>query len=116
MLIAGLLYEQVALSRQLFVMLIVGLQPQQIAISSQLFQDGITLYNGLVNYRVTMVAQAPGGTPSVAFMELLANTPPSGGTCSVSPLTGTSSTTQFTIICSGWTHPLGIQQYQFMSK
>jgi len=93
-------------------MLIVGCQSQAIAISIQLFQDN----KDLLNYRLGVVAQSPGGAAGVAYIELLVNTPPTGGSCWVIPTSGTSVETMFYIHCSGWTDSNGIQQYQFISK
>jgi len=63
-----------------------------------------------------VAARRLGSADSIAFIELFVNTAPSGGTCTVSPLNGTSSETQFTITCSDWTDTNGIKQYQFLRK
>ena len=45
-------------------------------------------------------------------MDFLINTPPNNGTCSITPLTGTTSTV-FTLDCSQWMDIHGIKDYSF---
>ena len=89
-----------------------GCQSQDIVILVKLFQD----FQSIMNFRLGIVAQVPGGTAGIAYIEILANTPPSGGTCSVTPRTGTALQTLFYIFCSGWADSNGIKLYQFNSK
>jgi len=89
-----------------------GCQSQAIAILAKLFDD----MKYVLNYRLGVVVQSSGGAVCVAYIELLVNTPPTGGTCSVTPTSGTSAQTMFFCNCSGWTDPNGIQQYQLNSE
>ena len=56
------------------------------------------------------------GEYGLSFVELELNTAPAGGSCAVSPLTGVSMQTVFTVTCTGWTDVDGILSYQFFSK
>jgi hypothetical protein len=47
-----------------------------------------------------------------ASMDFLINTPPSNGTCSITPITGTTSTV-FTLDCSQWMDIHGMKDYSF---
>ena len=61
-----------------------------------------------------MVFLFPTETSSSA-LNFVANQPPQNGSCSVSPLSGTTSTV-FTISCPQWQDPDGIKDYSFYSE
>jgi hypothetical protein len=48
-------------------------------------------------------------------LSFVINQPPTNGSCSITPLNGTTSTS-FTIICSHWQDPDGIKDYSIYSK
>jgi hypothetical protein len=52
---------------------------------------------------------------SSSALNFLINQPPQNGSCSISPLNGTTSTL-FTIVCSNWFDEDGIQDYSFYGK
>lgn len=56
------------------------------------------------------------GANGVSFLDFELNTAPEGGSCTVSPLTGVSMQTLFTISCTDWNDVDGVLTYQFFSK
>jgi hypothetical protein len=76
--------------------------------------DDLFLSNPSIDYwRFEVVYSFPTDTSSSA-LNFLINQPPQNGSCSISPLNGTTSTL-FTISCSNWQDPDGIQDYSFAS-
>ena len=76
-------------------------------ISTKLDSPGIVLekVNSLesnVKYRLLVTTQADGVAEGVASYDFTTNSPPSGGTCNVSPTVGTALETEFRFTCSGW--------------
>jgi len=93
-----------------------GCQSRKIAVSEQLFQDGFVLFKGLTQYRAGVVVTKSSGEQGMSFLDLELNTAPTGGSCTVSPLSGVSTKTLFTVSCTGWNDVNGILTYQFFSK
>ena len=56
------------------------------------------------------------GEQGMSFLDLELNTAPKGGSCSISPLTGVSTQTLFTVSCADWNDVDGVLTYQFFSK
>lgn len=56
------------------------------------------------------------GSTGVAYIELLVNTAPTKGSCSVDPSSGMSTVDDFQITCSGWEDADGVNLYEFFSK
>ena len=52
---------------------------------------------------------------SVGLINFMINSPPSNGSCSIYPLSGTT-TTLFNITCFNWFDEDGIKDYSFYSK
>jgi hypothetical protein len=52
---------------------------------------------------------------SSSALSFIINQPPTNGSCSVTPLNGTTSTS-FTITCSHWQDPDGIKDYSIYSE
>ena len=88
----------------------------EISVSPTLFSDGYLLWRELDTYRVTLVAVLPDGSKGQADIIVHVNDYPSGGTCDISPKDGYNLDTVFTVTCTNWTDPQGIQQYQFYGK
>ena len=72
------------------------------------------LANPAIDYwRFEVLCSLPSTTGSSA-LNFVINQAPQNGSCSVSPLAGTTST-WFTIACSQWQDPDGIKDYSFYS-
>ena len=72
------------------------------------------LANPAIDYwRFEVLYSLPSATGSSA-LNFVINQAPQNGSCSVSPLAGTTST-WFTITCSQWQDPDGIKDYSFYS-
>jgi len=93
-----------------------GCQSREIAVSERLFQDGFVLFKGLTQYRAGVVVTTASGEEGMSFMDFELNTAPTGGSCAVSPLSGVSTQTLFTLSCTGWNDVDGVLTYQFFSK
>ena len=74
------------------------------------------MFKGLTQYRAGVVVTTPTGEEGTSFLDFELNTAPTGGSCTVSPLTGVSTVTLFTVSCTGWNDVDGILTYQFFSK
>jgi len=97
-------------------MCVTGCQSREIAVSERLFQDGFILYKGLTEYRAGVVVTTASGAYGVSFLDFELNTAPAGGSCTVSPLSGVSMQTLFTVSCTDWNDVDGVLAYQFFSK
>ncbi|XP_048575605.1 uncharacterized protein LOC5520271 isoform X3 [Nematostella vectensis] len=64
-------------------------------------------------YRLTVTISAPGLVPGVSSYDLETNSPPTGGTCEVTPTQGFVLETVFTLKCQGWTDLDNPLVYQF---
>jgi hypothetical protein len=77
--------------------------------------NNLFLDNPLVVYwRFGVVYTFVSGTSSSAISFVM-NQPPQNGSCSISPLNGTTSTL-FTIVCSNWSDKNGIKDYSFYGE
>ena len=74
------------------------------------------MFKELTEYRVGVTVTTPSGDQGTSYLDFELNTAPTGGTCSISPLSGVSAQTLFTISCSDWFDVDGILTYQFFSK
>lgn len=83
-----------------------------IAIHSELF----ALFPNVTEYQVTITATTTNGATATAYTNLLINTPPKDGTCSISPTVGIVRQTTFTIDCNNWVDSDGIVEYQSFCK
>jgi len=63
-----------------------------------------------------MTVTTASGEEGISFLDFELNTAPTGGNCTVSPLTGVSTQTMFKVSCSGWNDDDGVLTYQFYSK
>lgn len=92
-----------------------GLNSEKIAFPTTMFDDGFRLFQDLTNYRFEVSLTPPQGTgqKGTAYIEVLINTWPKGGNCTISPKRGTSSMTKFDLNCQGWEDEDGIKIYQF---
>jgi len=97
-------------------LVLLGCRSRKIAISERLFRDGFVLYKELTEYRVGVVVTTVSGEKGMSFLDFELNTAPTGGSCSVSPVSGFSTQTPFTVSCTDWNDADGILTYQFFSK
>lgn len=93
-----------------------GCNSQQIAVSSSLFVNGFTLWNGQLSYRVGVVVTNADGDQGSSFINFMLNAPPQNGNCTVSPVSGESALTKYTISCFDWFDTNGVANYQFFSE
>jgi hypothetical protein len=77
-------------------------------------EDLLLVYSTIKYWRFEVIYTV-GLMKSVGLVDFMINAPPSNGSCSISPLTGTT-TTLFTITCSNWFDEDGIKDYLFYSK
>jgi len=71
-------------------------------------------YSTIIYWRFEVIYSV-GSIKSIGLINLMINSPPINGTCSIYPLHGTI-TTLFTINCSNWFDENGIKDYSFYSK
>lgn len=77
--------------------------------------NNLFLGNPQVSYwRFEVVYSFVSGTSS-STISFVMNQPPQNGSCSISPLNGTTSTL-FTIVCSSWLDKNGIKDYSFYGE
>jgi len=95
---------------------VTGCQSRKIAISERLFTDGFVMFKGLTQYRAGVQVTTQSGEQGMSFLDFELNTPPVSGSCIVSPLTGVTIQTLFTVSCANWNDDDGILMYQFFSK
>ncbi len=76
--------------------------------------DDLFLSNPSINYWRFEVVYSFSTDKSSSALNFVINQPPQNGSCSISPLNGTTSTL-FTISCSNWQDEDGIQDYSFYS-
>jgi len=95
---------------------VTGCQSPEIAVSERLFQDGFVMFKGLTAYRAGVVVTTASGEYGMSFLDFELNTTPRGGSCTVSPLTGVSMQTMFTVLCTDWKDVDGVLTYQFFSE
>ena len=75
-------------------------------ISTRLSSTTLVTYPGVlmpnVQYKFVLIAKRQGGHPGYSEYQVTTNSPPTGGTCSVSPSSGVTLTTEFTFTCTDW--------------
>jgi len=74
------------------------------------------MFKELTHYRAGMTVTTASGEQGTSFLDFELNTAPTGGTCSISPLSGVSTQTLFTVSCADCRDVDGILTYQFFSK
>ena len=84
---------------------VLGMNTSNITTTSDLFVN-----NPQVNLWKFQVVYTFLSTTSISALSFMRNQPPYGGSCSISPLNGTT-TTVFTIFCSNWIDTNGIKDY-----
>jgi len=84
------------------------------ATSSNLILNPDSLSAGQ-EYKVDIdVTNTATGAKGTSHIKVKTNSPPSGGTCAVSPTTGLTLTTKFTVTCDGWADDtIGALSYGF---
>ena len=65
-------------------------------------------------YKFILTAQRPGGYRGYSEYHVTSNSPPVGGVCNVSPLSGITLATEFTFACDNWQDPDPQLQYEFI--
>ena len=65
-------------------------------------------------YKFILTAQRQGGYPGYSEHHVITNSPPAGGTYSVSPSSGVTLTTEFNFTCSNWQDPDLPLQHEFI--
>ncbi|KAK3089119.1 hypothetical protein FSP39_001015, partial [Pinctada imbricata] len=85
-----------------------GVNSDNIAVSTDLFDQK----PNVLRYEVEVIATRIGTSDwGMAQMKLRINSPPSGGSCTVSPLVGEALNDNFTVSCPGWSDTDGIKLY-----
>ena len=74
--------------------------------------NALFLNNSQILYWRFEVVYSFVSTQSSSALDFMINPPPQNGSCSISPLNGTTSTL-FTVDCSNWFDENGIQDYSF---
>ena len=69
--------------------------------SSSIVIKGNTLDGGK-NYRLVVFVQTTDGTPGMSAHDISSASPPTNGTCSITPAEGVSLNTDFNLSCSYW--------------
>jgi hypothetical protein len=77
-------------------------------------KDLLLVYSTIKYWRFEVI-YISGSMKSIGLIDFMINSPPSNGSCSINPMTGTT-TTLFTITCSNWFDEDGIKDYLFYSK
>lgn len=68
---------------------------------------------GGTTYRCTVTVNTPGFSSSYSEYTITTNSPPEGGQCSISPLSGEALVTSFSLSCTGWSDTEAPLKYQF---
>ena len=76
--------------------------------------NNLFLSNPLIEYWRFEVVYSFSSETSFSALNFVINQPPENGSCSISPLNGTTSTL-FTISCPNWIDSNGIKDYSFYS-
>ena len=66
-----------------------------------------------IRYRFILTAQRPGGYRGYSEYHVTSNSPPVGGVCNVSQISGVALITEFTFACDNWQDPDLQLQYEF---
>ena len=69
--------------------------------------------NGGKNYRLAVFVQTKGGQLGMSVHDISTASPPTGGTCSITPSNGTSLKTVFNLSCSDWKSDSTPLSYRF---
>jgi hypothetical protein len=77
-------------------------------------EDLLLIYSTIKYWRYEVI-YTTGFMKSFGLINFMINSPPSDGSCSINPVSGTT-TTLFTITCSNWFDEDGIKDYLFYSK
>jgi len=80
--------------------------------SSSIVIKGNTLDGGK-NYRLVVFVQTTDGTPGMSAHDISSASPPTGGTCFITPSSGISLKTDFNLTCSDWKSESTPLSYQF---
>ena len=67
-----------------------------------------------MRYKFVMIVKRRGGHPGYSEYQVITNSPPAGGTCQVSPLSGITLETIFTFTCSDWQDHDSPLRYEFI--
>jgi hypothetical protein len=81
-----------------------------------IFPTVFDLFPQYSRWQVRLHATLADGTEGASYTTLVSNSPPTGGTCSISPLAGDAVNTLFDITCTGWTDDDGVDEYQILGK
>jgi len=65
------------------------------------------------NYRLVLFVQTTDGTPGMSAQDISTASPPTGGTCSITPSRGIALETDFNLTCSDWKSDSTPLSYQF---
>ena len=65
-------------------------------------------------YKFILTAQRPGGYRGYSEYHVTSNSPPVGGVCNVSQISGVALITEFTFTCDNWQDPDLQLQYEFI--
>ena len=65
-------------------------------------------------YKFILTAQRPGGYRGYSEYHVTSNSPPVGGVCNVSQISGVALITEFTFACDNWQDPDLQLQYEFI--
>ena len=69
--------------------------------------------DGGKNYRLAVLVQTTDGPPGMSAHDISTASPPTGGTCSITPSSGISLETDFNLTCSDWKSDSTPLSYQF---
>ena len=64
-------------------------------------------------YRLVLYVKTTDGLPGMSAYDISTASPPSGGTCTITPSSGISLKTNFNLTCSNWTSDVTPLTYQF---
>jgi len=74
------------------------------------------MFKELTEYRAGVTVTTASGEQGMSFLDFELNTAPKGGSCTISPQSGVSTQTLFTVSCADWSDVDGVLAYQFFSK
>ena len=69
--------------------------------------------DGGKTYRLVLFVKTSDGQPGMSAHDIFTASPPTGGTCSITPSSGISLKTDFNLSCSNWTSDSTPLSYQF---
>ncbi|XP_077979555.1 polycystin family receptor for egg jelly-like [Glandiceps talaboti] len=88
-----------------------GSNTEFLYIKKEFFED----HSDWLRYSISLTGTRSNGASGSSYMTMYINSPPSGGSCTITPGSGVASVDAFNAHCEDWVDDDGIEKYQFYS-